>query len=360
MKRICSIAEIVFLLMGTIVGSGFLSGREIVTFFGKNILVLSVFAGILFFLTSLQLLYAGKKYGNLEKANAALFRKAEKGVNAAVFFCLFAVVSASLAMCDSAFNGMIGVGGGVPVASSVTLLIAFFVARRGIEGVKKLNVFLVPLMLILTVAFLCGRGKFHFGAPTYSSRSSVFGVIFYTGFNMFLSAAVIARAGNTDKTTVIASSAVTALLTVTLILLIYGAINYEGINAADADLPLLYVFSDSALMSAAFGAVLYAGALTTVVCSYYPLSEIAKTGFGPRGSILAAVCVFVVSRLGVKPIVRWVYPAAGILGALYFIALFIAQAYKKGKMGNIKNKRSEKEKTDVEEKKKEYSETVRC
>ncbi|PWM73825.1 MAG: hypothetical protein DBX59_04385 [Bacillota bacterium] len=359
MKTFRYVAETAFLLLGTIIGSGFISGREIVTFFGKDILPLSLFASALFFLTTWQLLAVGGRYGTLEKGNAALFSKAEKGVNAAVFFCMFAVVSASLAMCDSMFNSLLGIDKRVPAASLVTLALAFVTARRGIDGVKKLNVFLVPVMLTLTLAFLFGRGKFHFGAPSYPSSSNPAGVVFYVGFNMFLSAAVIARAGSGDKKSVLLASAVTAVVTVVLILLVYGAVNYEGVNAAGADLPLFYVFSSSPAMSLAFGAVLYAGALTTVACSYYPLAESVEKKFGKRWGLTLAAGAFLFSRLGVKLIVAYVYPAAGVLGALYFAALFLAEAYKKLKKGNINMRKKNKEKRHGKKEKKKRSEAFR-
>ncbi len=335
------VAETTFLLLGTIVGSGFVSGREIVAFFGGNILFLSLFAGALFFLTTWLLLSVGGRYGSLERGNAALFGKAEKTVNAAVFFCLFAVSAASLAIVDATLS-FAGIDERIPAASLPTLIFAALAARRGIDGVKKLNAFLVPVMLALTLALLFGRGKFSFGAPVCVTAKGSLGVAFYVGFNMFLSASVVARAGGGGKREALLVSALTGAVSALLIALIWGAVNYEGKNAADAALPLAYVFSASPAASVVFGVVLYAGAFTTAVCSYYPLADFAERRYGGKGAFVMAAAVFAFSRFGVKWIVDYVYPAAGVLGALYFVALFAAAAYKNGKTGNIKSKKKRK------------------
>lgn len=335
MKRLSYVAQTTFLLLGTVIGSGFLSGREIVSFFGKNIFFYAPFAGVLFFFTTYILLTLGGKYGSLEEGNRALFGRAERTVNAALGVCLFSVVAASLAMIDSMVNSLLGIDGRIPAASLVTLGAAVFFAKKGIGGVKKLNAVLVPAMLAVTLAFLFARGRFDFGAPLYPSRSGAGRVCFYVGFNMFLSAAVIARAGSTDKKSVFWVSLLTAAVSFALILLIYGAVNYEGANAAGEDLPLVYLFSKSPAQKIVFGIVLYLGALTTAVCSWFPLAETCKR-LGGFWNIAFPAGAFALSRFGVKFIVGRVYPAAGVLGAAYFVFAFAAEAYKKRKKGKIK------------------------
>ena len=111
-------------------------------------------------------------------------------------------------------------------------------------------------------------------------------------------------------------------------------------------------------MSAAFGAVLYAGALTTVICSYYPLNA-AVVKKSRMFSLTLALGVFLFSRIGVKLIVGAVYPAAGVLGAIYFCYAGAVFAYKKRAMGKIKNKESFQEVRNAEKKEKQNSKTFR-
>lgn len=358
MKNFLYVAETSFLLLGTIIGSGFVSGREIVSFFGGNIGFYALFAGVLFFLTTYLLLSLGGSYGTLEESSRALFKKAHKAVNVAVAICLFAVVASSLAITDSMMNALFHIDKRIPIASLLTLLFAAAISKKGIDGVKKLNFILVPLMLLFTVVFLFVNGNFDFGAANYPAKSNVLSVSFYVGFNMFLSAAVIVRAGKNNRVNNLIVSAVTAVVSAVLIVLIYGAVNYEGVNAAEADLPLAALFAASPFMSAAFGAVLYAGALTTVICSYYPLNA-AVVKKSRMFSLTLALGVFLFSRIGVKLIVGAVYPAAGVLGAIYFCYAGAVFAYKKRAMGKIKNKESFQEVRNAEKKEKQNSKTFR-
>lgn len=137
MKTFIYAAETTFLLLGTIIGSGFISGREIVSFFGGNICFFAFFAGALFFFTTYLLLRLGGRYGTFEESNRALFGRAHKTVGWATAVCLFTVVASSLAMTDSMMNSLFGIDGRIPAASLLTLAVAFISARRGLDGVKN-------------------------------------------------------------------------------------------------------------------------------------------------------------------------------------------------------------------------------
>lgn len=209
-------------------------------------------------------------------------------------------------------------------------------------------------MLALTTVFLFVKGDFDFGAPAYPAESNVFSVCFYVGFNMFLSAAVIVRAGGRKQKTRPADRRNIGRG--------YGCIyrahlrrgqlrgdkRRRGRSAARRALFLFRVYVRR------FRRRAVRGALTTVVCSYYPLSE-AVSRKSRMFSVMLAVGVFLFSRIGVKTIVGAAYPAAGVLGALYFIYAAVVSAYKNKPFGKIKNKEKNKEKENAEKKEKDKS-----
>lgn len=312
-------------IIGTIIGAGFISGRELAAFFGgANFAVSVVFATLLFFAVTLLILCAGKRFGSLRGVNRKLFGKADKTVNAAFYICLLAVVAAGLATTDALAKQFFGLPEYLPILSVVTLIITHFSVKSGIKGLGIINAVLVPVMILVTCCFLFAKGGFTYAKAPVSGKMFP-NIALYVSFNMFLSASVISESGAAlDKRCFFPSAAVSALITAVMMLLIMGAVWYEGANAINDDLPLLYVFSQlGSWAEAVFGAVLYLGAFTTLLSSYYPLERAFTRKFGGRGAITLAVGVFLLSRLGIKKIVGYVYPIAGLLGFIYFLCIAV-------------------------------------
>lgn len=314
------------LVIGTIIGAGFVSGREIISFFGGgNIFLSALYAFIAFFIITYLLLETGRKYKTLQNADKALFGKADKTVNFAVFICLFAVAAAGVATVDSLASSLFGIPKNAPVFSVLFLLAAYLCSKKGLGGITAVNALLVPIMLLMTAGILIFKGGFDF-----SSGGGADSPVIYVSFNMFLSANVVTEAGgNLSRKNSFLSSLISALVTAAFIVLIYGAVNFEGVNAVTADLPLFYAASFLGKgVSLLFAVILMLGAFTTLVSAFYPLGKGFVSVLGSRGDITAFFAVFMLSRFGIKNIVGYGYPAAGVMGLVFFFALAAFSSYK--------------------------------
>ncbi len=325
MKTFFNCFKTAFLIIGTIIGAGFISGREIIEFFGGNAFLSAIAAGFLFFLTSLLSLFVGAEYKNMSGVNGALFKRSRKLVNLSLYLCMMAVGAASVASIDSLGVSLFSLPENLPIFSIAALLCAHICSKKGISGLTFVNALLVPVMLVSTLVLTLIKGGFSYECNGNSS------VIEYVCFNMFLSVAVIFElGGKTDKKTAFYSSLVAGVVTAVYIILIYGSVSYEGANAINADLPLFYAISTLGKgASVCFAAVLVTGAFTTLISAYYPLAKGFVSLLGKRGDFTALITVFLISRLGIKNIVAHVYPVAGIIGAVYFLYIAAAFAYKR-------------------------------
>lgn len=325
MKTFFNCFKTTFLIIGTIIGAGFISGREILQFFGGNTFVSAMAAGFLFFVTSLLLLSVGGEYKTLDGANGALFKRSKNLVNISLYLCMIAVAAASLASIDSLAVSLFSIPKNLPVFSVATLLCAHFCAKKGISGLAFVNALLVPVMLVLTLVLTILKGGFSFDGGGTSSVTE------YVCFNMFLSVAVMFElGGKTDKKTAFYSSLISGVITAVYVVLIYGSVTYEGTNAVNHDLPLFYTLSMlGPLASVCFAVVLVTGAFTTLLSAYYPITKGFVAVFGKRGDFTALITVFLISRLGIKNIVAYVYPVAGMIGAVYFVYIAVVFAYKR-------------------------------
>ena len=325
MKTFFNCLSTSFLIIGTVIGAGFVSGREIIQFFGGNVFVSASIAGILFFVITLLLLVTGIKYKTLSGVNGALFYRSKYLVNGSLFVCMLAVASAGVATVDSLANSLFSMPANLPIFSIIMLILACFCAKKGINGLAFVNALLVPVLLVVSLVLMLFKGGFYYATEGVSNP------LLYVSFNMFLSVAVIFEAGaKIDGKTAFYSSLISAVITTVYIVLIYGSVSYEGINAINSDLPLFYSLSLLGnSVSICFACVLVIGSFTTLVSAYYPLAKGFTAVLGRRGDVTALIVVFLLSRLGIKNIVAYAYPVAGVLGVIYFICIPVLSVYKR-------------------------------
>lgn len=292
-------------LVGVSIGAGFISGAELVSFLACEYVLwaIALFA-IAFFLLCFQLLSLGKKYGGYEGAFRALFKR--KSGAALWIMPLF-----SLFPCAGMLSGLDALLPRLtPLPSLVGIAVVLIVLRFGMKGMSWLNLVLVPVLLL--IIFTGGR-PLSYDDPTL--RFGGFGWLSYAGMNVFLALPTLLDAGREIKSPLFASlcsSVVTAIVAAVVL----GQIVYEGANALQAELPLLYVMRESVF----FYLVSALAIFSSLTASVYALFQCCRNQKG-RAAIArktAALCLaFALSRLGLNKIVTFVYPVFGFFGIVF-------------------------------------------
>ena len=143
--------SVAMLIVGTMIGAGFASGKEVVAFFGaKPNMFSALIMGVLVFGCSVLFLFVGRrvKKTDIGEVNGAVFGKARPFADVFMLFNSTTVLGAMLAATDSLAAEFIDIR---PLASIVVGLLCAVIAIKGLNGVIKANAVLVPLM----IAFLC-------------------------------------------------------------------------------------------------------------------------------------------------------------------------------------------------------------
>ena len=183
------IFKIVFLIFGTVVGSGFSSGKEIMIYFsrfGNASYAYIVLAGILFFCLFYFFLRAGNKILKLAESS--------KIIKATIFLI-------SLVFCSSMFAGVESLFSFLPLWVNVCLflLIIFFcfnVIIKGVDGLEKANIILMPITSLIFICVLI-YGLF-FKSGFDFSANGIAGIVYcplYVTLNTSMSGLIIAEAG---------------------------------------------------------------------------------------------------------------------------------------------------------------------
>lgn len=314
---------VVFLIFGTIVGSGFSSGKEIMVFFSRfgSLSYLYIFlACVLFFVLFYFFLTCGQKVVDKIENN-----KLTNGI----------VIFISLVFCASMFAGIESLFSYFPktlyaVLVAVLLVVCVLVCLRGIRGLEKVNVVLMPttFVVFLAVLIFCMKNS---GGFEYSMQNSWAGILYgplYVVLNTSMSGLVISKCGkDMTKKQAIFSSLFSSLLV--FVLLVLG--NFVLQKRADSffcDMPFLYLVGENPVMFILDFLVILVGCFTTLISLTFTLKssfmQFFKSDF--FASVFAVLLPFLISGLGFSQIVAHLYPLCSVIGV--FILLFFVSSFK--------------------------------
>ncbi len=315
-------------------GAGFVSGRELVSFFGTGGFIFYLnFASILLSACFLVLFLCGRNFKGLNQLNETICTR-PKLLQYAVLTASFISVSSMISGIDSlikiAFNFNLPIG-------SVTLLVLVSVfSYKGVKGVERLSVILMPIVIISATFMILKKGD-----VTYVGGESlgVLGLILallYPTMNTFINLPVLVDCAYHKSKKVLCICAVLS----GVILCVEGYLILNTVIAngtTNSDVPLLSALKGGGFIL--FFACLFSSVVTSVFSAYYPLYFFSKERGGSLGVILLALSVYCFSRLGLKNIISYVYPILGVFGAVYlfYCVKFLFRLKKLNKNANREN-----------------------
>ena len=296
------------LLAGMGMGIGFMTGAELVSFFGQRAWGLPLLASYaLWFGAAVFFLRLGKRYGNAQKAYAALFGR---GIGA-----VYAVQTAvSLAACSAALAGLDAIFYKVkPLVSLAALGFSAVVCGRGTEGADAVSALLVP---VCVVCVLAARGGGLPAAELFQPAAPWRGAL-YAAANIAFCARALTDAGGRMRRPVW-SAALAAVLSLVCALRILGGVAASG--TAFRRLPYL-----AARAQRWYSVVCAVAAFVSLPSSAWPLLRGVQTLKGAKkyaAEAAALLAAFALSLSGLRAFFRFFYPAVAAAGAA-FLALCI-------------------------------------
>ncbi len=177
--RVAKIIKTQALFVGAVIGAGFATGKELVTFYGEYALFSIFFSGILLGLLSSLFMYFGKyNCGNI------LPKFVKKCVDWA---SVLAVVMSFVTMCAGMQELADSFSGGVELALICTLVVLIGISKTNL--IDWLNNFVV-VAIVATLLFFLPKAKFEWGGGIDFCRS-----VGYCGLNIMLGGMAIEQEG---------------------------------------------------------------------------------------------------------------------------------------------------------------------
>ena len=308
--------KITLTILGTVIGAGFISGREILTFFyGQNVLLSTLIFLSLFFLSLCVLFYDVKYTSSKWFAFSKPF----------VYAGDLVLSSGMLSALDGFYWQIFPDLKPYPILSIICIIISNVIISDGIKGLKNANFILTPIIILITVFALSLSKNFDFSAGGDISAVKLCG---YVGLNVFTSSLVFVSVSEkaSFKTSFTAAISASVILA-GLIFLILSALQNSSDIILQADMPLLKLLEDNAFIKWCFTFAILFGVFTTLLSSHYPLSELVKTKKNNfLTQALLSLLIFGISRLGFYNIVSFIYPVMGGAGIVYLAVTCFSEA----------------------------------
>ena len=334
--------KIAAIYIGTVIGAGFASGREIVEFFGvygvKGLWGIYI-AGVLFSILGSVVLVKVYEYkiGNLNELLTRFFPKRIKGlIDLLIIIALYTGFSIMVSGSGALFKENLNISYNIGIIVMISL--SFIVFLFSLEGFSIINTILVPLLsigIIFISIYLSKNGGYDIdilkGQTLTSKGNFITSAFLYFGSNCLIITVVFSSLLaliDSKKTAIVGGmtgGVVLFFLGMSLIkpILIY----YDQVK--DLDIPMIYISSIlGETYRKIYSIILWIAMFTTAIANGF--------GFINRFKLKSKILIFLfcissipLAKLGFSNLVGSIYPIFGILG---FIMISMILLFKPGKI----------------------------
>ena len=325
-----NILKICFVFIGTIIGAGFASGKEIYSFFciyGINglwgILISNFIIGLVIFLTFKIVISNNiRNYKDLIQYcignNTVLTYTITNLINIFLLISFIVMVSGFGAYFNQEFNLPIVFG------SILISIFAFFTFFKNINGIIKLNMFLIPILIFLIV-LLGIKNNFALSIPytkqNFSNLSWFFKSILYASYNSIALIPIIINMQHfvTKKKNIKYIIFITVSVMMLLSLTVFNVLNSHIHDISNVEIPIVYIANKFGLFyKYIYGIVILIAIFTTATSEGYSLLNNISSNKRQYFIYSILICSLSIcfSRIGFGKLLNFLYPILGFLGLL--------------------------------------------
>lgn len=331
--------QIAFTYIGTVVGAGFASGKELLTFFvqyGWQGLVGILLATVLFAWSGTQvMLFAHRNQSrSFSDFSFFLFGKTVGTLfNVLLFLVLLGTTSVMLAGTGALFVESFGFHSQFGIWLSILLVL--LVSSRGLHAIHAVNTLFVPLLIVFTclVFFYVHPWSDQNGSEVIVEVIKPFAwatsPLYYVAMNIALTQAVLVPIGQESKkeAPLILGGILGGIGIGILLLLGYWSLFTHQSSINDAEMPMIALLSGlGRFIPLFFSLLVYCEIFSTLSANVFGLARQInqQAALSPLSSVLLilAFC-YVVSFVGFRSLLGFLYPLFGQMVVIFLIMLAV-------------------------------------
>ena len=317
-----------FTLVGAVMGAGFISGRELLDFFGGFYLFSVLLAGGCFFLCFYLFFCLGAKYGGFQGALQILPTFMQRAVRYGV---LLGALFTSIGMLSAIRSALPLLN---PVLPMVMVLLSVYIGEKGLGGLGKINGILTPAILLAVLILIWKNGSGSYPEKDLDAIGVVF-PLFYVCLNAFFALPVLLDMGERFQTNKRVSVCLLTSVTIAFFIGVILCALASDKSSYSADLPLAAILGSG---KTAFSLLACGGMATTLFSSFYPVYQTAKEMGGEWGKWGICLLTLLGSLIRFKKIVGVFYPLLSVIGVVVVIAFLLSGWIGKKEQGKEQEK----------------------
>ena len=331
--------KIVLTSMGTLIGAGFASGREIYQFFfrfGKmgllGIVVSGILTGIIIYITlKISNMKEIDNYDELienineNKKHTKLKYILKIIANIFLLISFYIMVSGFGAYINQVYNVE------KTMACSIFAIILYLVLLKNIQGILNINNILVPIILILILYLGIKNLPYIIGtrpiivAEEKTSNWLIYSIL-YTSYNSIILIPVLIamRKYINNKKEILSISILSTACIIILALCIFGLMLKQNSNIGELEMPILEIVSGyGIIIEKIYGLIIIISIFTSAISVNYSfLENISTSKKYKRNLFIICISSILISNIGFSTLVRILYPLFGFFGIIQLIFLF--------------------------------------
>lgn len=338
LRRFGSIMQVCFTYVGTVVGAGFATGQEILTFFTRYGWLATLTIGIasaLFVWLGIKLMFLAHevKARSYEDLNKELFGgRVGEWISLFTLLTLFGVTTVMLAGAGSVFKEHFHFP--YQLGLLITMLLAYAVLNKGMKAIVAVNSIVVPLMLCFSSIIVWytwdspGSDNWLHMTSDYPLERIWFAPFLYTAFNLTMAQSVLVPLGAQirDRSVLFWGGIWGGITIGTMLLAGHFALSAQMPGISQFDIPMGNLIQRvGPVIQLLFIGVIYGEIFTTYIADVYGLSlQLEQRTKLSRKRILWLVLAlsYLVSQLGFKALLTTLYPLFGLI-SLVWMAMMI-------------------------------------
>ncbi|WP_163150132.1 hypothetical protein [Anoxybacillus sp. MB8] len=319
--------QIAFVYVGTVVGAGFATGKEIVQFFTQygaiGFVTIATSGGLfIFFGTRLMMMAARLHARSYEQLNAYLFGKFGFLVNLFMFVVLFSVTSVMLSGAGAVFEEQLHMPAYVGLV--LTIILAFVTMLFGLNGILSVNMIVVPMMVIfsLSIAIMNGSDVVWTKPPL----AAFFSPFAYVAFNLAMAQVVLVPLATEvkDEQTIRLGGWLGGMLLMFILFSSHVALSLLP-QLSSYSIPMAEVVKRSlASFYSLYVVIIYGEIFTSFIAGVFGLHRKLALFFQQPTFILIVLllAMYAFSLIGYHALLTFLYPLFGYMSIIFIFLLF--------------------------------------
>lgn len=330
-----NIAKVIMVIMGTLIGAGFASGREIYLFFLEygyygiiGIFISGIFTSFIIYIALNRI-----NNKNINTYSELLENNKNKKIGVGINIIVNTFLLISFFIMIAGFSAYMKQAYEIPIYASSFLfvLVCYIIFKKSLQGMMKINEYIVPVLLFFIVFLGVKNIPYIIESKAVLEIETkqvgfIINSLLYASYNSIILIPVLVNIKKyyNSKKEIKLISIISGLFIIILSLCIYGLLLRGQFFVKELELPLLQIISEFGIIfKYIYSFIIIASILTSAISTGYSFLENVSKNKRKYQINLIIMCVVgvLVSNIGFSNLVQILYPLFGILGFIQIIFL---------------------------------------